>query len=291
MLTLFSIPKPWKGHISVIQQNAVQSWTLLRPACEIILFGDDQGTEEMAKYFKVRHFPQVARNEYNTPLVSDIFLKAQRLAKYDILCYLNSDIILMSNFLPAVRSIVGSKYRFLVVGQRWNFEQKELINFNNPEWEYLLKQKVYKYGHLNPKTGIDYLVFKRGLYKNIPSFAVGRPAWDNWMLFYTRLQKIPLINATAEITVVHQNHEIKYPTEYEGPEHKRNLELAGGYCHVFTIQDATHVLTKKGVRWSLSKEHLHRHCQTLPYLFPRTRPIIFFLRYIYRLFHMNLIKK
>jgi len=37
MLTLFTIPKAFQGHTGVIQRNAIRSWTLLRPECEIIL--------------------------------------------------------------------------------------------------------------------------------------------------------------------------------------------------------------------------------------------------------------
>src|SRR5438477_11746488 len=101
MLTLFSIPKPFRGHIAVIQHNAIRSWTLLRPACEVILFGDDEGVASAAADLGVRHFPEVARNEYGTPLVSDVFAQAQRHAAHDTLCYINADIIVMNDLLDA----------------------------------------------------------------------------------------------------------------------------------------------------------------------------------------------
>lgn len=51
MLTLFTIAKPFRGPFAVIQRNTIRSWTLLRPACEIILFGDDDGSAEIAAEF------------------------------------------------------------------------------------------------------------------------------------------------------------------------------------------------------------------------------------------------
>ena len=60
MLTIFATPKPFRGHIAVIQRNAIRSWTLLRPACEIILMGNDEGTAEIAAEFGVRHVPEIA---------------------------------------------------------------------------------------------------------------------------------------------------------------------------------------------------------------------------------------
>ncbi len=283
MLTLFAIPKTWQGHISIIQRNALQSWTLLHPNCEIILFGNEKGTAEMAEQLKVRHHPKIAHNKYGTPLINDIFEKAQNLASYDTLCYLNSDIILMKDFVKAVKRVTQLKHRFLMVGRRWNIEQKDGINFDDPDWDTLLKREIIKNGQLFSNDGIDYFVFKRGAYFNIPAFAVGRPAWDNWILYYTRFQNIPLIDATSEVTAVHQNHGNHRPDKWEGPEHQHNLELAGGYGHVFSLQDATHILTHKSLKLALSCKHLNRRRQTIPLLYPKTRPLVNIVRKIKRM--------
>ena len=48
MLTIFSIPKPFIGHVGVIQMNALRSWTFLDPKCEIVIFGDEPGIAEAA---------------------------------------------------------------------------------------------------------------------------------------------------------------------------------------------------------------------------------------------------
>src|SRR5262245_24272757 len=72
MLSILAFPKPFRGHIATIQRNAISSWTRLRPQCDIFLFGDDEGTAEVAKEFGVCHVPEMARNEYGTPLLSDV---------------------------------------------------------------------------------------------------------------------------------------------------------------------------------------------------------------------------
>ena len=131
MLTLFTIAKPFHGHIAVIQRNAIRSWTSLRPACEIILFGDDEGTAKTAADFGVRHIPDVACNEYGTPLLNDIFEKAQRVARHNLLCYVNADIILMSDFMRAVEEVARRKRRFLMVGQRWDLDVQEPLDFSS----------------------------------------------------------------------------------------------------------------------------------------------------------------
>lgn len=52
MLTIFAAPKPFYGYIGVIQTNAIQSWLLLRPECEVILFGDEEGMAEELDFIK-----------------------------------------------------------------------------------------------------------------------------------------------------------------------------------------------------------------------------------------------
>src|SRR5579863_2067444 len=73
MLTMFTTPKPFRGHIGVIQRNALKSWTLLHPDLEVILFGDDEGAAVVAGEFGLRHEPHVERNEFGTNRLDSMF--------------------------------------------------------------------------------------------------------------------------------------------------------------------------------------------------------------------------
>jgi len=302
MITIFSIPKPFRGHINIIQRNAIKSWTLLRPTPEIILFGDEEGTREMAKELGVHHIPDVARNEYGTPLVSDLFNKAERFSKYDILCYVNADIILMSDFMKGVQSVIHWKRRFfwrrrfLMVGQRWDVDITEILDFQKKGWEEELKEYARRHGKLHPPTGIDYFVFSRGLWKSIPPFAIGRPAWDNWMIYRARARNAAVIDATNVVMAIHQNHDYSHVSAtkdevWKGPEARRNLAMAGGYHHVFTLEDATHILTERGPKLDLRHHRLNRHVDKLSAIYPRIRHIIrafFLLTRISKILRMKL---
>src|SRR5712664_779088 len=107
MLTLFAVPKPFKGHFGVIQRNAISQWVRLRPKPEILLFGDEEGTVEIAQEFGLRHIPEVKRNQCGTPLLNDLFAKAHALASYNILCYVNADIMLLGDFMEAVQQVAS----------------------------------------------------------------------------------------------------------------------------------------------------------------------------------------
>jgi hypothetical protein len=270
MLTIFATPKPFRGHIAVIQRNAIRSWTLLRPACEIILMGNDEGTADIAAEFGVRYVPEVARNTFGTPLVSDLFQQAQQLSANNLFCYVNSDIILMSDFMQAVQRVVDYKRRFLLVGRRWNFDVKEALAFT-PDWEEQLRSQVHKCATLAGARAIDFFVFPRGLLGEIPPFAIGRPVWDNWMLYRARALSVPLIDATPAVMAVHQNHDYSHHPHgdlWKGDEQLDNIKLIGGAEHSFSLFDTTHVLTPHKLRLAYDLDHLVRHCETLPMWYP-----------------------
>src|SRR5882672_3267092 len=48
-LTIFSAPKAFKGHVAIIQQNAIRSWLSLRPKPRVILFCEDAATSEVVR--------------------------------------------------------------------------------------------------------------------------------------------------------------------------------------------------------------------------------------------------
>lgn len=252
MLTIFSIPKPFKGHIGIIQKNAIISWRKLVPRCQIILCGDEIGTRQIASELNTDFLPDISRNSYGTPLLDSAFRLANQHAQYDLLCYINADIILLSDFVKAITCIASLK-NWIMVGQRWDVHLADLWDFEAVDWEERLRKYIAEFGTLQHPSAIDYFVFPRNSKQSaLPPFAVGRPGWDNWFIYNARRQGIPVIDATQVVTAVHQNHTYTHvPYQrgefWEGPEADYNRELMGGAKSAFTILDATHQLTKDGL--------------------------------------------
>lgn len=271
MITFFTTPKPFTDNIKTAQTNALRSWAALRPSCEIIIFGNEEGAAGIASELGMHHVPDVERNEFGTPLISSMFKIAQEMAHNKLMCYVNADIILMNDFLKAAQRV--GKNSFLMIGQRRDIEIKESLDFQKAGWEEDLKEKVYKEGRLHGISGIDYFIFPKGLYSNLPPLAVGRPGWDNWLIYHTRSRKIPVIDATRTVMVVHQNHghaehEGGEKGFWEGPEAKRNAQLAGR-DHAFTMEYATDLLTPSGLKKALSPRHIYFRLRAMPALHPR----------------------
>lgn len=245
MLTIFTIPKSFQGKIRIIQRNAVRSWTALEPSCEIILFGNDEGISGAAEELGVRHISEIPLNAFGTPLISSAFETARVRARNDILAYVNADIILMQDFTEAIRKIELSP--FLMIGRRWDLDLDRELNISNRYWQSELKDMVRIEGKLHGLSGIDYFVFPRNLKHDLPPFAVGRPGWDNWLIHHALTKEIPVIDATACLTAVHQNHESVYQARKK--EVEENIQI-GGLHSMSTLRDADWVLDAGGLRRS-----------------------------------------
>jgi hypothetical protein len=276
LVTLFTAPKAFREPIGPLQERAVQSWMNLTPACEVLMFGDEEGIPEAATRYGARHFGYVARNEYGTPFVSSIFAEAQKAAKGRILCYINCDILLTRSFLDSLLEITFD--RFLMVGQRWDLEPEHVPDYASGDWEAQLKAAVLRYGKVQDASGIDYFVHTRDLWPRIPDFALGRTMWDNWLIYDARLRRIPVVDASQRAFIVHQNHDYSHHVAgrqgvWSGPESQNNLRLAGGYGHALYTTDADWVLSSTGLRRPpLTVKRLARTLETYPAIHPGLRP-------------------
>lgn len=274
MLTLFTIPKAFTGLEGVIQHNAIQSWTRLHPEFEVILCGDDPGVAEVASELGVLHLPDITRNEYGTPLLHSAFTEVLDRARYDLLCYANADIILLSDFTRALRAVSMDAY--LLIGQRWNVNITERLGFDSATWEVQLRQRVQAEAELNTEKGMDYFVFSKQvlsrLLEDMPQFAVGRPWWDTWMVYHTRRIGLPVIDATSAVQAIHQNHGYTHVPErrmnkWHGPEGDENMRIAGddriGSLPHFGVKDATHVIRAGAVMPALGDTYLFNRIMRL----------------------------
>jgi len=258
MITFFTTPKPFLGHIGIIQRNAIESWKRVHPQAEVILFGDDQGAAEAACELQIRHSPKVKRNEYGTKYLSPIFDDAQDLARHNCLCYINCDIILLSDFRVALERVLARNDKFLMAGQRWDTDIAAPIDFSDVNWAVAVRRKAREANHQRPPQWIDYFAFSRGLYcKNTPPFVIGRPGWDNWLVWHARNSGGCVVDASAVIQAVHQNHDYSYHPEgeagvWQGKEAQENYALLKG-GRFATLENATHRLTPGG----LQTNHYH----------------------------------
>lgn len=235
-ITFFTMPKAFRGHVGMIQRNAIGSWLRLSPRPEIILFGDDAGVAEFAAEQGLIHEPTVRRNEYGTPLMDDMFRRAQLQASHELLTYINADIVLGDDFSTAVGRIAAAfDGPFLMIGRRTDLNVFEPLDFAVAAWRERLSQLVARKGSPAPRVCKDYFVYRKPLFAEIPPFAIGRAVYDNWFVYHAKQQDLPVIDATSAVTAVHQNHDYGHvaggnrgQAYVRGEESRRNKALAGG---------------------------------------------------------------
>ncbi|HZR95974.1 MAG TPA: hypothetical protein VFA56_09780 [Gaiellaceae bacterium] len=230
MITFFTIPKPFDGHIGIIQRNALRSWLRVAPDAQVIAIGEraaEPGIEDLA---------EVARNDHGTPLLDDAFRLAHERARHDVLCFCNTDILLPVTLAAAVRTI-RTRAPFLVVGECRDVRvDTELGDGHWPSG-----------GRRRGADALDYFVFSRGLYDDVPPFAAGRPAFDNWLVWRARSEGATVVDATWAIAALHQAHSYAHvgslrerSSSVEAEENRRLV--GGGRERLYSRFDATHRL-------------------------------------------------
>jgi hypothetical protein len=176
------------------------------------------------------------------------------MARHELVCYVNCDIVLSRDFLHAVNAADALHGRFLMVGRRWNVNVETPLAFGARLWEQERSNRAVQCWEQSSGDWIDYFVFRRGFYLGkIPEMVIGRVYWDQWLVWKAQEIGAVVVDASEAVMAVHQNHDYGYhPAGKAGvwtdEVAQRNYELAGGRWHLRTIDDATHVLGPSGLQ-------------------------------------------
>lgn len=248
MLTIFSTCKSFETEPNFTNQmNAIRSWRLL--GAQVLLMGDEFGVEEAASLTGCEYFPDVECNKHGTPLISSMFDLADGWARHSILCCINADIVLLPDFVPAIKNLLAFR-QFLMIGRRWNWEEgAPPVRVGHPHyWDRVIRAEARQCGHhKKPTGGSDYFVYRKGMYKDrFPPLVIGTRRWDLWAIGDVLQRNIPVVDATEDVLAIHQWH-LEEPRAPE--EVRQNMKIAGpGSCKA-TVRDAPWYL-KDGVLYA-----------------------------------------
>jgi hypothetical protein len=255
VITFFSVPKAFEGLCERIQRNAVGSWLQLGPDIEVMLFGSDPGVAEAAASLGVRHFPELGRTELGTPLLDGAFATARTEARNPLLCFANADIVLLDDFRLAAERLQRLDGPFLAIGESRDAPVDGSLDFAGPWREDV--RRISRQARRRGAGALDYFLFSRDLYGELPPFAVGRVGFDNWLVWRAGASGARVVDLTPSVCALHQRHDYGHvpggrdATRFSSAEGRRNLELAGPKSHLHTRYDATHVLGRRGLRPNL----------------------------------------
>lgn len=292
MLTVITTFKPFEGIFDKIQRNALESWLKFIKNCDVVVAGEEQGVVDVVNEYGLKLVKEIKRSKFGTPLFSEIIQKGERVADYEYICFTNGDIILLDDFTTTFKILKRSLEDFLALSIRTNLEISQRLNLDDQQIITMLKAKALesKMRRKFPSrgAGFDVAVFRKGFFKDIPPFVVGRGnAYIRWMIYYTKMRKKPVIEISPAITAIHQNHEythIKDPKinllspsrgqntylPIQGEEYLLNSSLLG-VASYFSGGDIDYVLTHNGFVKPRSMHLLFRRVIKLALLPPVTR--------------------
>lgn len=249
----------------------------------------------------VKHLPNIETNEFGTPYLRSAFEEVRKNASFEILCYVNADIIFFDDLLRSIQRIPFKQ--FLIIGRRTNVNILHTVDFSNEGWGEYLKNQARMHGTLAGVSWIDYFIFTPGLdLKEFPPFVVGRPTWDNWFIFNARKQGIEVVDITSTNLAIHQNHDYSHipngkGKSWDGPESKINnryyKEQVKNNSFCGTFFDANYILTSQILIPALTLRHIRQRIITTSNFKPQYKSLNILITAFtkqYRLFK-SLIKK
>lgn len=214
-MVIFTSFKPSTGAAAEIQRRALDNWRLCFPDSRIITFeGSLVPFREMVE-------------------------KVERETDADILMYVNGDVLFeegnvltQSHCIAEAAGILSFGNDFLLTGQRIDILADGTKRLHRP-------------------SGMDYFVFRRGMFRDLPRVLMGRAYCDSALVAYCLRKWISVIDASFALRVEHQFHDYGHvkggrTTVWQGDDakaNKRDNNLQDFGPHVL---DATHTLLPDG---------------------------------------------
>lgn len=229
MITFLSSPKAFIGNVGTIQRNAIRSWLAAHPGAEVIIYGDGVGVSEACREMSVCHVPEIPSSPSGIPYFNGIVEHARTHARHDAQCYLNCDILMTEDVIKAIKSLDFPRY--LVIGQRIDLAEGIEYSLPSVNWKadiakFINKEKAL----LHDPSAMDYFIFSRGMWKDLPSLVIGRGGYDAALVAFCLRKKIPLINATLVLPALHQFHDYEHviggiKTVFNGVDTYHNIRV------------------------------------------------------------------
>lgn len=266
-VTIFGTPKPFKDQFARIQRNTIKNWVSLGDEVDVLIIGDDEGTIPTCSELGAPNWPVVSRSPKNVPLLDDLWRIAHDQTTTERLLFSNADILFTDDLVPALRSVdEWADGPYLIIGQRWDVRMDDDLDTTAADWAGALRDRASEEGTLNSPLWVDWFAFPKGVFVDLPPFAVGRPGYDHWLVWHALARGIPVIDATDAVIAVHQHHDYSHGGSHAdvwfGEDAQRNKELLGGRRRMRHIGHATHRLRRDhsivgaiGMKYALSRAH------------------------------------
>tara|TARA_R110000744_G_scaffold85265_2_gene166652 strand:- start:7376 stop:8209 length:834 start_codon:yes stop_codon:yes gene_type:complete len=274
-ITFFTTCKPFNESNVVRQTNTLNNLANINTDKDVVLFSEESEIQakEICDNNSIDFITEFRKSQNtNIPYVDDLFSRVQDLYNSDFYCYINCDMILLDDFVESL-TLIHSEVKprqegksIFVCGRRLDTEDftDTYIDFSNKSSSDILEMCPNR--SLHSEYGIDYFVFEKGMFLDMPNFLIARTVFDNSIVGHSCVNPdIFEIDITHSTNVIHQDHEYgemsnespyvlydRYPDEFSA-----NKGLASNHWPLFSINNCRNYLqvdqTEEGAQWTLKQ--------------------------------------
>jgi len=187
--------------ISVMQKNSLNSWSKLKIDKKIFVFNKNQSVKDFCSNLDVEIV-----EDYECSPNSDIptwrtmrDYAAKNASDEDVIVWVNGDVMFDDSLIQTIDASKMFSNDFVLVGQKYDWS-----NFYNLDNDVNLKELQPL--ELHGEYAIDYFIFKKHLFENLPGFYIARQRFDNFLVGES-VKKYKAINCTKTLLCIHHRHE------------------------------------------------------------------------------------
>ena len=207
LLTLFT---SWNDNSDkyFVHNLTTSNWMSLRPYVIPVVFTNDTGLEEECRNQGWNVFPIREVAAGGVPVLKHMFMDAMDAYNTTFYAYSNSDILFTKTLIDTLSSLSNSlaneEIPVLIVGRRTNVEIGYLNETDGSSWDNLTSVSKAS-GNIFSSNAEDFFITS-GVYPwdECANVVIGRPAYDNWLVYNARKRKHIVIDATGTLLAIHQ---------------------------------------------------------------------------------------
>ena len=191
--------------------NTIRNWATFLPAIQPVLFTTNRSSSlnSLAKEhgWIVTHCPAV--NEFGTPFVKNMYLKAYDIMKTQLYAFVNGDILFDGSLVETLNRISKEIPTFnttLISGKRRNYNPKVECTKQNLEiWTQEHVHSMSNHSLLDGGWAEDYFFVTPDFpWHRFKDVVIGRELYDNYLVHRSKILNITTIDITETITALHQ---------------------------------------------------------------------------------------
>ena len=207
LLTLFTT---WNASMesSYVYNNTINVLSTLIPDIQSVLF---LPKEDMAFYDPPKGWDVLPISAFacgGAPVLKNMFLDAYKKFNSTFYGYVNADILFNKGIIDTLRTIRSStifnaKKPILISGRRFDIQLEKLgiKHISTPEEV----EKLYPRGSLQFGFAEDVFITKSTYpWQFMLDLVIGRPKYDNYLVYTSRIHKVLVIDASSTVIALHQ---------------------------------------------------------------------------------------